>query len=438
MAHLGETDDTARSFATRFLDGSFAETAELFTEEGRESVVKSFPAMFQEKDELGPSGILEAYWRGLFSQYGAAKNIGDVSVDSHEVTVELQFESGSATAIIGVDGSAVTNFSFSPEYEVPNYVDREALNERGLQIDTGEIVLDGVLTVPEGEGPFPAVILVHGAGIHDPDGTAGNSKIFKDVAWGLATEGVVTLRYEKRLAEHEVADEHYTLDTVVVDDAVAATAELTTVDEVDDDAVFVAGHSQGGMCAPRIAERHGDAAGVIVLDARTDSTLDPDDLAFMRYEIEPDGDLTREQQEEFERERETVRRLANGDYENDETLWGRPGTWHRSVRTYNPAGTASSLDAPVFVAKSGRADEKIQPELATWLKQEFEKWQAIDLADGSRVEFYENLDHHLQQGFAPYDPLALYFGGNVAEPVILDLTEWIRNRVTKASSRHRT
>lgn len=425
MVPTSETEDTVREFATRFIDGSFAKTTRLLTEEGRESVVESFPEEFQGGEEMDVEDALEAYWRGLYGQYGNPEGIGEISVDDDEAIVELLFESGTATANVGVADDAVTDFSFSPEYEVPEFVDRDSFGERSVTVDAGDIVLDGVLAVPDGSGPFPAVVLVHGAGTHDPDGTAGNSKLLKDLAWGLANEGIVTLRYEKRLAEHEVADEHNTLDTVVVDDAVAAVNELTTVDEVADNAVFVAGHSQGGMCAPRIAERHGGVAGVVALDAPADSTLDPDNLAFLRYEIEPDGDLTEEQEAELERELETVRRLAEGDYDADEIIWGRPGTWHRSVRNYNPVGTASSLDVPVFVLKGGRADKESQPELAAWLNEEFEKWRSVDLADGSRVEFYEALDHHLQEGFAPAEPLSLYFGGNVPDYVVVDLAEWI-------------
>lgn len=425
MVATNDPGETAREFATRFIDGSFVEAADLLAEGGREAVVESFPDEFQE-GPIDAEDALELYWQGTYGQYGNPEGVSEVDVDGTEATVTLEFEDGVETAAIGVD-DGVTDFSFSPTYEVPEYVDQSAFSERDVTVDTGDVDLDGVLAVPDGTGPFPAVVLVHGAGIHDPDGTAGASKILKDLAWGLASEGIVTLRYEKRLAEHEVEDERYTLDTVVVDDAVAAVNELTAIEEVAEEAVFVAGHSQGGMCAPRIAARHGGVAGVAILDAPADSTHDPDDLAFLRYEFEPDGDLSEEQEAELERERETVRRLAEGDYDDDETIWGRPGTWHRSVRNYDPAGTTSSLDVPAFVLKTGRADEEVQPELVAWLRDEFEKWRAVDFARGSRVEYYEDVDHYFQEGFAPANPLSLYFGGNVADYVVSDLAVWIDN-----------
>ncbi|WP_312909244.1 alpha/beta fold hydrolase [Natronosalvus caseinilyticus] len=426
MVPSRNAEDTVREFVTRFGDGSFAQATDLLTADGRTAAVESFPDEFQEP--MDAEDALELYWLGLYAQYGDFEGVGEVEVDVDETgtNVTLEFEDGTEWASIDIDdGTGITGFSFSSTYEIPGYVDRSAFSERNVTVDTGDVNLEGVIAIPDGTGPFPAVLLVHGAGIHDLDGTDGASKILKDLAWGLASQGIATLRYEKRLAKHEVEDENYTLDTVVVNDAVAAVDELVTTDKVAEDAVFVAGHSQGGMCAPRIAARHGDVTGIVALDARADSTLDPDHLAILRYEFEPDGNLSEDQEAELERERETVRRLSEGDYADDETIWGRPGIWHRSVGAYDPAGTASSLDVPCFVLKAGRADEEMQPELAAWFRDEFEKWRTVDLADGSRVEFYEGLDHFLQKGFTPANPMGLYFGGNVAECIVSDLVGWI-------------
>ncbi|ELZ83206.1 hypothetical protein C453_14411 [Haloferax elongans ATCC BAA-1513] len=424
MASTSTTEEMARQFSTAFLDESFVDAADLLTEAGRNAVTDSFPDGFSDAS-MDAEEAFETYWLGLYSQYGTPAGIDELRVEDNEVAVAFEFEDGTVTARLDIGTEGVENVQFSPEYEPPAYADESAFSERDATIDAGDVDLDGVLAVPEGDGPFPAVVLVHGAGIHDPDGTAGASKILKDLAWGLASQGIATLRYEKRLADHEVDDENYTLDTVVVDDAVAAVDTLAAVDEVDESTVFLAGHSQGGMCGPRIADRHGGVAGVAALDARADSTHDPEDLTFLRYEFEQDGDLSEDQAAELERERETVRRLAEGDYDDDEVLWGRPGTWHRSMRNYDPAGTASALDVPTFVLKTCRADEEMQADLAAWFRDEFEKWQAVDLVDGSCVELYDGLDHFFQDGFEPAHPIGLFFGGNVAERVVSDLTEWV-------------
>lgn len=57
--------------------------------------------------------------------------------------------------------------------------------------------LPGLLTLPDGAGPFPAVLLVHGSGPQDRDEAVGPNRPFRDLAVGLAALGVASLRYDK-------------------------------------------------------------------------------------------------------------------------------------------------------------------------------------------------------------------------------------------------
>ena len=57
--------------------------------------------------------------------------------------------------------------------------------------------LPGILTVPKGEGPFPAVILLQGSGASDKDESVGNLKPFRDLAEGLAEKGIAKASYSK-------------------------------------------------------------------------------------------------------------------------------------------------------------------------------------------------------------------------------------------------
>src|SRR5207247_4710825 len=58
--------------------------------------------------------------------------------------------------------------------------------------------LPATLTMPKGDGPFPAVVLVHGSGPHDRDESIGPNKPFRDLAGGLASRGIAVLRSEER------------------------------------------------------------------------------------------------------------------------------------------------------------------------------------------------------------------------------------------------
>lgn len=414
----------AREFAASVGEGDPADAADLLSETGTEEAVESFPEEFQQ-GELDAEAALREYHRGLYGQYGDFEGVETVAAEADCAIVELGFEDGAQTLELGVEDGSVADLCFPTSYAPPLYADCNAFAERDVTVDADDATLNGNLAVPEGDGPFPGVVLVHGAGIHDPDGTVGATKILRDFAWGLATDGVAVLRYEKRLRDHDVPDEAFTLDNVVVDDAVAAVDELAAADAVAEDALFVAGHSQGGMAAPRVAERHGNVAGVVNLDGPADPVFDPEDVDILKYEFEPDGDLDEEQAAQLEAQKEAARRIAAGDYEVDETLWSRPGAWHDSVADYDPREALRRADCPVFAAKPYRVDEDRQPELAEWARQGYEAWRDADLPSGSRTERYEGLGHYFQEGYAPSSMLSLYFGGNAAEFVVHDVAEWV-------------
>jgi len=76
------------------------------------------------------------------------------------------------------------------------------VRERELRVGQGQWAVDATLALPPGKGPFPAVLLVPGSGMTDRDVTIGHNKIFRDLAWGLASRGIVVLRAEKRFSQH--------------------------------------------------------------------------------------------------------------------------------------------------------------------------------------------------------------------------------------------
>ena len=55
------------------------------------------------------------------------------------------------------------------EYQRPTYADPSTFQEREVQVGTRPWALPGTLTIPVGNGPFPAIVLVHGSGPNDRD-----------------------------------------------------------------------------------------------------------------------------------------------------------------------------------------------------------------------------------------------------------------------------
>jgi predicted dienelactone hydrolase len=78
------------------------------------------------------------------------------------------------------------------------YVDTTAFRAVEVKLGSEPFLLGATLTLPTGTGPFPAVVLVHGSGPQDRDEPLGANRVFRDLAEGLASKGVVVLRYDKR------------------------------------------------------------------------------------------------------------------------------------------------------------------------------------------------------------------------------------------------
>ena len=130
--------------------------------------------------------------------------------------------------------------------------------------------LKGMLTLPEGPGPFPAVVLVHGSGSSNMDEKVGKLTPFKDIALGLAQRGIASVRYDKRSFAHGLKmvlnKKHpITVWEETVEDALLASQLLRADSRIDPDRVFLAGHSMGATLAPRIECSGGDFRGLILL-----------------------------------------------------------------------------------------------------------------------------------------------------------------------------
>ena len=98
---------------------------------------------------------------------------------------------------------------------------------------------------------------MHGAGIHDRDATYLGTKILRDLAVGLSSNGIAVLRYEKRTLEHalKMSAEPVTLDRDTTDDAIYAAKSAAQQEGIDPNNIFILGHSQGAGTMPRILSK---------------------------------------------------------------------------------------------------------------------------------------------------------------------------------------
>lgn len=306
---------------------------------------------------------------------------------------------------------------------LPGYARPEAYTETIVESGAPGWPLPGTLTMPAGEGRVPAVVLVHGSGPLDRDATVGPNRIFRDLALGLASNGVAVLRYEKRSHRHAVrmaSTWPVTVRDEVIDDALAAVSLLRRSARIDPARVFVLGHGLGGTLAPRIAEADPSLAGLVVL-AGSVKPIEQAVVEQTRYLITADGQLTdaeREQLMAVERLAGSVRALNGADALRTELIGGAPPSYWLDLRGYDPPALASRVAQP-FLVLQGERDYQVT-------MADFWRWQA---ALGSRANVtlrsYPGLNHLFMQGAGPSPPDEYFRSGFVDAGVVADIASWI-------------
>ena len=175
------------------------------------------------------------------------------------------------------DGEAkVAGLFFSPGEVQKEAPAEEALPpgvlEEAIVVDTGEgYPLEGCLTLPEDGEVTAGLVLVHGSGPANRDEAIQANKPFRDLAWGLAQQGIAVLRYDKRTLVYgrEIAQSpgypRLTVDGETALDAAAAAQLLKAHPELAGRKVFLLGHSLGGMLTAYINTLGAGADGYINL-----------------------------------------------------------------------------------------------------------------------------------------------------------------------------
>ena len=148
----------------------------------------------------------------MIKGYGAMEKIGDPALmksgPNSIVTFPVKFANQNINfrVVINSAGQVAGIFQLPGgiNWQRPDYSKPDSFKEREVTIGEGEWKVPGTLTIPNGAGPFPAAVLVHGSGPNDRDETLGGVTVFKDLAEGLAPKGIAVLRYEKRTRDQEL------------------------------------------------------------------------------------------------------------------------------------------------------------------------------------------------------------------------------------------
>lgn len=380
---------------------------------------------------------LKQAWQSIMSQCGSFKKTGETRTTQEAgfdvVFAECQFEKTSLDVKVVFDKEGkIAGLWFVPhigkaesEYAPPKYAQENRFEETNVAVGSEEWVLPGILTMPKGDGPFPAVVLVHGSGPNDKDESIGANKPFKDLAWGLATKGIAVLRYDKRTKVYSTkmasTVESLTVKEETIDDVLAAVEVLRGHAKIDSKRIFVLGHSLGGMLIPRIGKADPKLAGLIVMAGPT-RPLEDIILDQATYLASSSGDPSpevRKQLDEVKRQVEMVKdpKLSRST-PTASLIFGVPAAYWLDLRGYRPAEVAKTLKQPILILQGGRDYQVTKADYDGWVK-------ALKDRKNITFKYYPDLNHLFMTGEGKSTPQDYEKRGPVAEKAVADIINWL-------------
>ena len=131
----------------------------------------------------------------------------------------------------------------------------------------GDLRLAGMIFVPEGEGPFPVAVIIHGSG-----SSRRNSKWYLSVTRHLQDDGIAVLLPDKRGCEKSEGNWVGANFDDLAGDTLAAVEFVRNREEMDFSKIGLVGMSQGGWIAPVAAATDEDIAFVVSMSGSTVTT----------------------------------------------------------------------------------------------------------------------------------------------------------------------
>ncbi len=361
LVSCGMDDSEKRALADKFME-SFAT--------GNYSRMMNFE-MTEEVSSSVSEDILDEFWNNyLMDQFGRFVEYEGylTQMESGNVTMYmygLKFEGYEVIMAVGVNGKGeIASFTLAQAVSGAKEEFSEGVSVKEVSFGNEPYVINGSLISKEGTENAPAVIIVGGSGPTDRYGKMGANATYADLADELAKKGITVLTFDKRTYTYAqtITDEEllsFTIEDEYLEDVKAAYEYLKGCEGIDQEEIYIAGHSLGGYLLPMIdGYLSGAPKGYIYLSAPSDN-MQTLMLYQVRYLANLDGEVDEEeafQIEAYELMAKNVRNLTEenkGSYSYTDLFSSPPSYW-LSLKDYNAPESSVDVSSKMFFAFGGK------------------------------------------------------------------------------------
>jgi uncharacterized protein len=400
-------ETSAKSFMKLLYDGNFTDATAMF-----DAAVKK---------EMS-ADTLKSTWNGLAPRLGTYNGTMTVQSTAYQESYIVGATSGyefynlytnitfdADGAIGGLHFYTAVNETFTPTtYTQGN------IKEIHFDLVSGKYKLPAILTLPVGKTNVPAVVLVSGSGSNDRNETAYAEKPFKDIAEGLAEKGIASLRFDKRTFAYQtqllISGAEISIDEEYTQDVATAVNYLTSYSGINKSKVYLLGHSEVGMLAPRISLSTPTVAGLILLAG---SPRRWEDIVVDQVALFEPSQLTEAKAEAAE-----TKKLDSMSTAPDETLFGLPASYIKDVDSQDAAKDAIKSGKPMLILQGERDAQVFMTDYNLWK-------QKLSTLSNVVYKSYPKLNHLFIEGTGKPNTEEYNVAGHVAQYVIDDIASFV-------------
>jgi dienelactone hydrolase len=222
---------------------------------------------------------MEQTYQYIIENYGNPISVIEIKQQTQDIyqifVFYMQFEDAYLNVNVVLDqNKEVAQFLIQPApvpSNKPDYANPDYFDEVEVSFGKDPWIIPGLLTIPKDAKSAPLVIIIGGSGPTDRNGTVGPNQPYRDIAWGLSTNGIATLRYDKRtkvygekIIEGEIEP---TIQFEYIEDIFQAIRFASEMERFRFSKIYLAGHSMGTIVTPYVCKNSNFIDGIILLAA---------------------------------------------------------------------------------------------------------------------------------------------------------------------------